>query len=344
MTAFPTLEKLYLLKVPEIQKIFLEVMQDIVDSAMLNEMIDAIEKNDPERLLRATGFSPAALNPIIDAVEQVYQDSAETTVASWPKTIRTPTGLAMFRFDIRNPRAEEDLKTISSRLIAEITEDARQNVREALQQGMIRGDNPRTTALNIVGRIDPITKKRTGGIVGLTQAQNGWVNNATRYLEQRDPQYFNLKLRDKRFDGVVKKAFDAGKDLSKEDVSRITTSYKNRVLKHRADAIARTETMQTLNRGEYMANKQIVDEGLVSQSAMTKEWDDTGDGHVRPTHRALAAKYGKGNGIGLDEPFISPSGARLMYPGDPNLGASAAEIVNCRCRMHVRVNWLHGVE
>lgn len=344
MTIYSSLDQLAALKIPEIQRIFLEVMQDIVDQAILSEMIAAIETNDPERLFRATGFTPAALGPILDAVEKIYQDSAETTVGGWPKRIRTPTGLMMFRFDMRNPKVEEDLRTISSRLIVQLTEDARQNVRNALQQGMIRGDNPRTTALDIIGRIDPATKKRVGGVIGLTENQGGWVRNATRYLEQLDPKYLTLKLRDKRFDSIVQKAIDSKKPLSTEDVSRLTTSYKNRILKYRGDTIARTETIQTLNRAEYMANKQAVSDGLIQQNAVTKEWDDTGDSKERHTHRVLGKKYGKGKGIGIDEPFESPSGARLMYPGDTSLGAGADEVANCRCRVKMRVDWLAGVD
>lgn len=344
MTVYSSLEQIEALKIPEVRRIFLEVMQDIVDSAILNEMIAAIEANDPERLFQATGFTPAALNPILDAVEQIYRDGAETTVAGWPSRIRTATGLVIFRFDMRNPRVEQDLKTVSSKLIMELTEDIRQNVRNALQQGMIEGANPRATALNIVGRIDPVTKKRTGGIVGLTEKQGHWVRNTERYLKQLDPKYFNLKLRDKRFDSIVKKAIEEKKPLSDADVSRLTTAYKNKALKYRGDNIARTETIQSLNRGEYMANKQLVEEGLVSRDAVTKEWDDTGDRKTRSTHLSMGKTYGKGKGIGLDEPFVSPSGAKLMFPGDSSLGAGADEISHCRCKMRIRVNWLAGVE
>lgn len=344
MTIYSSLDQLMILKIPEVQKIFLEVMQDIVDRAILSEMIAAIEANDPERLFRATGFTSAALNPIIDAIESVYLDTAETTVDGWPSRIRTPTGLTIFRFDMRNPRVEEDLKTRSSTLITRLTEEARQNVRDVLQVGIIKGENPRKTALDIIGKVDPRTKKRIGGVIGLTENQAKWVRNVDRYLRDLDGKYLNLKLRDKRFDGIVKKAIESGEKLSERDIDRITTQYKNKALRHRGEAISRTETVQAINRGEYMANIQLVEEGLVARDAVTKEWDDTGDGRVRLTHRALGRKYGKKKGIGLDEPFISPSGARMLYPGDSTLGAPADEIVMCRCRVHVRVDWVAGVE
>lgn len=337
MTVYSSLEQLAALRIPEVQKIFLEVMQDIVDRAMLDEMIAAIEANDPERLFQATGFTAAALNPIIDAIEQTYQDSAETTVDGWPKRRGI---ISMFRFDMRNTRVEEDLKTVSSALVSRLTDEARQNVRNALAEGMVRGENPRKTALDIIGRIDPVTKKRTGGIIGLTENQAKWVTNAQRYIETLDARYFTLKLRDKRFDSIVKKAIESGKPPSANDVTKLVGSYKNRALKYRADAVARTETIQSINRGEYMSYKQGVTEGVLTNDMIKKEWDDVGDGRTRLSHLHLGKKYGKGKGIGLDEVFETMTGAKLMFPGDSSHAAGAEEIVHCRCKLRYRVDFL----
>lgn len=339
-----TLEQLELLRIPEVQKAFLEMIQNIVDRAMINEMVDAIEKNDLERLIRATGFNQAALEPLIESIEKVYKESARVTVSAFPERIITPSGPAIFLFDVRNPRVEEDLRITSGALITHLTDEARENIRAALERNMIKGENPRKTALDIVGVIDPKTKKRTGGIIGLTNNQARWVDNGTRYLENLDKRYFKMTLRDKRFDSIVKKAIDSNEPLSSKQVNQLMNAYKNRALRYRGETIARTETIQSINRGEFAANRQLIDSGAVKAKAVTKEWDDTGDGKVRFAHRKLAEKYGKGKGIPLDEPFITPDGQRMMFPGDSTLGAGAKEIANCRCRIHVRVNWLAGVD
>lgn len=342
MAIYSSLEQLAALRVPEIQRIFLEVMQDVVDRAILDEMIAAIEANDPDRLFQATGFTPAALAPILDAIEQTYQDSAETTVSSWP---RRATGLnSVFRFDMRNTRVEEDLKMVSSTLVSRLTDEARQNVRNALSAGIARGENPRKTALDIIGRIDPTTKKRIGGIIGLTENQGNWVRNAQKYVETLDPRYFTLKLRDKRFDSIVKKAVESGKPPSSTDVTKIVSSYKNRALKYRAEAVSRTETIQAMNRGEFMSYKQAVSEGILSNSQIRKEWDDVGDGRTRISHLNLGNKYGKNKGIPLEEVFETMTGAKLMFPGDSSHAAGAEEIVHCRCKLRYRVNFREGVE
>ncbi len=71
-----------------------------------------------------------------------------------------------------------------------------------------------------------------------------------------------------------------------------------------------------------------------------KFWDSAGDKRTRHTHLELESRYKRIGGIPLDEPFVSSSGARMLYPGDTSLGAGADEIVNCRCRQQIDVDWL----
>jgi len=241
---------------------------------------------------------------------------------------------------MRNPRAENDLKTFSSAFVTRLTDEARENVRTILERGMIAGKNPRTTALDIVGRIDPSTKQRTGGILGLTIGQEKWVANARGYLENLDPKYFQMTLRDKRFDKLVSKAIEQNQPLSVDTISKLMSSYKNRALKYRAEMVARTETIQSINRAEYQAHIQAVGEGLLDRNAITKEWDAVGDDRTRHSHLAMDKKYGKGKGVGLEEPFVFPSGALALFPGDSSMGAPAKEIIMCRCKQRIRVDWL----
>lgn len=339
-----TLEQLYALTVPEIQEIFLNVMSDVVDRAILVEMVAAIEANDPEALFRASGFTPAVLAPIIDRIEQVYKEAADNEVEGWPRRIVTTAGIVQPIFDMRNPRAEQELREFSSQFITRATEEAKQNVRRALEEGLVRGDNPRQTALDIVGRVNPSTGKREGGIIGLADNQVQWSISARRYLEQGNDRYFSLALRDKRFDSTVRKAFESGKPLNKETISKLVTAYNNKALRYRAENVARTETMQALNRGERASIQQAIDEGTLVRQQVTKWWDDAGDGRVRHSHRQLALQYSKDKAIPFDEPFVTVTGDRLMQPGDTSLGADVAEVASCRCVARYKVDWRYGLD
>lgn len=337
-----TIDSLIALTIPEIQELFLKQMQDVVDRAMLDEMIHAIKLNDSEMLFRATGFTPAVLGPILDRIERLYKEAAEITVDGFPARIRTPTGSIIFRFDVRNPHVEQDLRQYSSEFITRITEETRTNIRVALERGLIAGRNPTNTALDIVGRIDPRTKQRVGGVIGLTPHQEQWTANARRYLLTGDDAYFNLTLRDKRFDKTIIKLFEEGKEVPTETVERIMVSYKNRVLKYRANTISRTETLQSVQRSNFQVHKQLITDGVIPSNAIKKWWNAVGDRKTRPTHDALE-RATRARPLGLDEPFISPSGAKLMYPGDKSLGAPGKEIVQCRCKIEYDVDWSYDL-
>lgn len=328
-----SLERLYLLKIPEIQQLFIDSIQNVVDDAQIEEMIEAIENNDIDALYEASGFTPVYLNRFIDSIEDIYETAGTMTVENWPKRLRAV-------FNIRNEAVERDLKTYSSNFVSNITDEVKDNLRQILAEGEARGYNPRKTALDIVGRVNSSTMKREGGILGLSSNQTKWVINARRYLENLDKRYFDLTLRDKRFDSIVKKAIENGKKLTNSDIERLITAYEKKALKWRADAIARTEVMQSINRAEYASLAQNIENGKIKKEAVTKWWSDTHDSRTRLSHVALGLKYNEDNQIPFDEPFVTNTGSKLMYPGDTSLGADLREIIHCRCKAEYNVDFL----
>lgn len=337
------LDRLYLLKVPEIQQAFLEAVSEIVDRAIIDEMVKAINNNDIETLYRVSGITPAAFDTLLTKLEEVYAASGSLTVGNWPKTIKTDMGVFIPVFNMRNVSVEKQLSDYSSEFISGITEEMKESVRLVLQDGQSRGQNPRSTALNIVGRIDPSTRKRIGGVIGLSKNQTKWVLNVRRYLENLDERYLTMGLRDKRFDSVFKKAVKEGKPLKEADISRFMTAYEQKALLYRGEMVARTETIKAINRAESDAIYQGIEEGLIKKEQVRKWWDDTGDGRTRHSHLYMGKKYSRDKAIPIDEPFVFPNGEKCMYPGDTSLGAQAGEIINCRCKVQYEIDFLAEV-
>ncbi len=244
---------------------------------------------------------------------------------------------------MRNPKAEEYLSN-SAKTIQNINLQDLARVGQTLAHGLTRGQSPMRTAVDIAGRIDPVTKQRVGGLIALSNYDIGLINIAIHYLQELNISYLKLKLRDKRYDRTVKKSVETKKPIPQERLNRIITAYSNNILMRRAVIIARTETLKSVNYSEYMENSKLVKDGLIPHTIITKEWDDCGDKKVRPSHAIMAEKYGKGKGIPIDEPFVLPSGIKMLYPGDNSFGAPAKEIIQCRCRTHYRVNWLERNE
>lgn len=339
MTPRQQLDAFAELLAPVLRDAFLAALQDIVDTVILRRVIEAVEYGDLEAAFRAMGFSDAAMRPLTAAIETGFEQGGILTGATFPRYLQTSNGKAVFRFDVRNSRAEAWLRDHSSELVTRIGDDVRGVIRNTLTRGMEEGRNPRNVALDIIGRVDPASGKRVGGVVGLTPNQELWASSARQRLIALDEKYFTMELRDKRFDRTVAKAIRDGKPLPIATVDKLIDRYRSNALRYRGEMIGRTEAMQSLNRSEWEATMQAVDLGATKKSAVQREWDSAGDRRVRWSHVKL-----NGLRVGVDEPFVSPvTGAKMMFPGDTSLGAPAREVVACRCRVRTVIDWLADI-
>lgn len=326
---------------PRVRSAFLDAIADITDQVVLRRFTEALERRDIEGAMLVIGVDPAAFGPLQLAVADAYYGAGLGEAVGI--RARDPDGnRVVFRFGVRNPETEEWLRSSSSQLVTRITEDAGIALRSAMAAGLARGDNPNTTALDVVGRINRATGRREGGIVGLTAAQEGYVSRARDNLLSGDPDlmraYLDLTRRDKRFDRTVLRAINEGRALSREEVSRIVGRLADSYLQLRGETIARHETMQALAKGRDDAIHQAVREGKVDAGTTTKIWRNAGDGRVRRTHQHGSLG---GQKVGFDQPFISASGAQLRYPHDP--AAPTSETLGCRCWVEYKMDFFARV-
>lgn len=321
---------------PRLQQAFLVAVADIRDRAQIGVIIALIQRGDVEGAIVAVGIDPVAFRALDAATAQAFEAGGQQTVAQMPAA-RQPNGHRLtIRFDVRNPGAEAWLRNHSSRKITEIVDDQRTMIRAALRAGMAAGRNPRDVALDLVGRINPATGKREGGTLGLTAHQEKWARRYADQLACLDPAALTRQLRDQRFDGTVRKAIEAGKPLKIDQIAKMVLAYRNRALRYRAETIGRTEAMASLHQSQDEATEQAIAAGQINPAHIEEIWRTKVDGRERNTHHAM-----NGQTVRRGQPFISPSGARLRYPGDPE--APVAEIANCRCWKEVKVNFLAQV-
>jgi hypothetical protein len=111
-----------------------------------------------------------------------------------------------------------------------------------------------------------------------------------------------------------------GQNLSRRDQAKLFQETLNDPAYNRARSlvIARTESTKTANFGINMGAES-------SDYEVQKFWINTRDARTRPSHLAMTKDR-----IALNQPFMVGD-VRMMYPGE--VGAPAAEVVNCRCVM-----------
>jgi hypothetical protein len=311
---------------------FRKAVQSVKDQAVIAEIAALINRGDIEGVVNLLQLDPTTFRPLENAVIAAYEEGGATGAAQIGR-IPAEAGTLVARFNVRSPRAEEWLRNWSSTRIVEIADETREVVRSVLTANLAEGVGPRTSALDLVGRIDPVTKQRTGGFIGLTSNQAEWVRNARRELETLDPNYLTRQRRDRRLDGAFKKAMDSGKPLKAKQIDAAVSRYQASVLNYRAETIARTESINALRAGQDEAIRQAVETGELEREFATKVWDASGDARTRPTHAAA-----DGQEMPIDQPF-TVGGYQLMRPGDSSLGAPAGETIQCRCVVRYKMNF-----
>lgn len=114
---------------------------------------------------------------------------------------------------------------------------------------------------------------------------------------------------------VTKQIIDATFERFSAEGKSITDDYY--LSNDRAMFISECEANSILNYRQYSK--------AVKAGKTKKKWIDVGDKRERKTHLEVG-----GTTLPIDEPF-SVGDSLLQFPKDTSLGASADEIVNCRC-------------
>ena len=309
---------------------FNDAVQSVKDQAVIKEMAALIDARDIEGAVNLLQLDPATFRPLENAITAAYEEGGAVGAAQIGR-IPVESGTLVARFNVRNPRAEEWLRKLSSTRIVEIADETKAVVRSVLTEGIARGQGPRTAALDLVGRIDPQTRNRVGGYIGMTENQARWTANARRELNELDSAYLDRALRDKRLDAAFKKAIEQGKPLTNKQIDTAISRLQARTIRYRGEVVSRTESLNALRAGQNEAIMQAVETGELDSDGAYKVWDSESGRRTRPAH--LEAD---GQKVPIDQPFIV-GGEALMYPGDP--AGSAANTIQCRCRSRAVVDF-----
>lgn len=213
-----------------------------------------------------------------------------------------------------------------------ISNTADMDLRKTIDVVLANGNTTRNKALDLLG-VKGTTARRTGGMVGLPVQMSEWVESARQQLLSGDRAamraYLTRKLRDTAYDRFVV----PGTKLTIEQANTISRAYSARLLQSYAKQLAQTYAQQAYNAGRNHAIQQLLDSGTITQDQVQKKWRTMRDERVRHSHATMNNQR-----VGFMDPFVSGLGGLLMYPGDTSLGASDADIYNCRCSLEYTIS------
>lgn len=302
---------------PELRDAFMRMVAEIKSAFTLAEMADAIERGELEKALDAA-LRPAAM------LGEAYTDSYIAAARDTARELGVALGEVRLTFDQTNVGAVNAINDNKLRLIRGFTEDQRATTRQVLADAIARGENPIEAA------------RRIKDSIGLTPRQELAVRNYRRALETGDADALQRALRDKRFDPTVRAAIEGKKPLTKAQIDKMVDRYRDRMLKHRSEVIARTEALRSVHQGAEEMYRQAIAAGDLRADQLSREWNTARDERVRDSHSAM---HGQVQPFG--QPFVSGNGNLLNYPGDPE--APAEETIQCRCAVGTRITTLAGI-
>lgn len=325
---------------PAMAKAFSDSIQGLRSNAALTDLTEAVKLGDVDEIVRLIGLDVPSFAELDRAIQEAFYQGGKIATGTLPKLPDPSGGRVIISFDPRAAAAEAWVATKSSTMITGIVESQREVIRELLEAGIASGRNPKSVALDLVGRKSAATGLRTGGVLGLTPTQSEYTQSMAKELADLDPHYFTRTLRDKRMDSSVRRAIREGKPLSSADRGKLVARYRDRLLKHRGEMIARTETLTALRAGRFEGFDQLVASGKVRDEQIKRKWNSTGDRVTREDHLDMDGQEIQG----MQDPFVAPDGSQLMFPGDGSLGADAGQIIHCRCWDSIRIEFIEDLE
>lgn len=320
---------------PVVRLAFIDAVNSIRSAISLRLLVERLERGDVSGAVDVLRIEREAFGGLETAIADAFNAGGLATAEDM--RLRNPEGhRVVFRWNVRDPVTEALLRNHSAELVTNIVAEQKANVRDALANGLMRGDNPTRTALDIVGRVNRVAGTRTGGILGLSAPHLAATERARQALISGDVEgmraYLELKRRDKRFDPSIRKAIAEGRALSRDDVARVTGRLADSYLKLRGDTIGLHETFQALGMSKDSAFRQAIAKGDVDARDIVKTWRHTASENPRMQHVAMAGQV-----VAFDQPFVAPDGTRIMHPHAE--GVPASHTLGCKCRCDYKIDY-----
>lgn len=291
-------------KLAEATLVALADLRDAFDEGRVADMIMA---GDYDRAV-AIALGTNVHNPIIfaalhEALDQAAQDTMRFIQDKDVGQVQVPRLLT----EVKPSQATYNaIDNETMQAVQQISDATRDGLKTILTEGVKLGDNPRTVARDMKQ------------LIGLTDRDAKALANYRTELERGSLKALSRQLRNRRYDRMIRE------DRHYKKIDALVEDYKQRLLKARAETIARTEAARALNIGQQQLWEEIASMKDLPPDAVRRRW------LVAPGERTCEickaiAEMNNEEGVGLLEPFVTPDGMIDLPPKHPN----------CRCSIQV---------
>lgn len=294
---------------------FAEFLKDARSPGTIREISGLLQAGDVEGALRVMDTYATRMGSVIPGI---FQRAAAAEIAALTPLLLQINPRVAIAFDPTDRAAADLMRRATLEFIVGFNEKQREATRAALIASMLKGSGAAETA------------RAFRESIGLTTHQMATVERYRELLEARSSQALDLKTRDARYDGTVRRAIRDREPIPAAKIDIMVERFRERMLRQRSETIAITEATRATAEARDEAFRQAAEASGLDLGLVDDIWNSTRDRRTRETHREMNRQV---RPFGV--PFDSPSGAQLRYPGDPL--APAAEVIRCRCHKTRRI-------
>ena len=282
---------------PDIAKAFLRTIQQIKDATAISRIEAAIRRRDMAGVLNAI--------PLQEFETQFQADIARTIrdVAEGGAEVAVLPGRITASLNVTNPEVFDFIRAATLNPIMKIRAESENAIRDALFKAFSEGIHPYDMARQI------------RDIVGLTANQWETVDRYRQYFEDlaqrgapdlgKEALYKLKRGRMAQSAGVI-----ARQGLTQDRIDKLVANYSDRLIRERAEGIARTLTIDASNAGQGALWSQAVSDGLLRPQEWEVCWIVADDDRLCPRCRAMEHMRRDINGIypnGVARPTLHPN-------------------------------------
>lgn len=237
---------------PDVQSALLRAFAIIRESFTDAELTRIIDSGQIDRLF-SEALDQAAMDraflPYRQRIRRVTDKGFTFATKDLPKGGKVD-GVVAVSFDHLSPDVITAIRTMETKVLADMQSDIRDTVRAFVENGIRDGKNPRA-----IGRT-------LRDVIGMSPTQ---TENAAKY---------EAGLR--------------AKDLPSDRIDRMVATYRRKAISLNAETNARTATLDAYKEGQRLAWQQARDSGVIPPGTeLTKTWKGVMDLRERPEHVAM---------------------------------------------------------
>lgn len=280
---------------PEFRRAFLDAVMQAQGDVSTSRMATALDRGDVDTAYRMA----------VDAWESNGEEWRKATARQLNATLNKagraaeqflPRSISI-SFDVTNPEAVRWAAQRSSELLGTVSADTQKAIRRLITRGFQEGIPVREIARDLQR------------VIGLTESQAASIVKYRAGLAAQAERVVGGDLQDASKKRTRGQRIPARRGLTSERIDQLVDRYRTRLLRQRAETIARTETMAASNRGQQELWRQGVREGTLDANRTQRKFIVTPDDRLCPVCAPMAGQL-----RGLNEPFSSANGPRLVPP------------------------------